>query len=427
MGKANSTRIDGQHQVINGPQTNITDGVQGPVLSGKFGEVVFNMFGQASVFSRYIRVREFRTLVNERTRGFVGRDFIFQAIDRLIQDPLFPSGYIVIRGEPGIGKTSLIAQLVKSRGYVHHFNIATQNIRSAQDFLQNLCAQLVVRYELDYAALPPEAIKDSGFLLQLIEDVVKFKHGPLIVLLDALDEAEDSSLAPNTNFFYLPQSLPEGVFFVITTREQTDYRLFVDRREDIYLHDDNPANLEDVRQYIRNYVQDYHALMAHRIREWGKTDNEFVDIITEKSQGNFMYLVYVLRDIRDGKITATNLGNVRELPQGLRAYYQRHWRVMRAQDAERFDKYYQPVVCLLATAQESVSVALLAEWTELAPSEVSKVIEQWREFLNVDRIDLKDEFYRLYHSSFQEFLKDQVGLLQYHDMIATTALGKIKW
>jgi len=71
------------------------------------GDVIFQLFAQATL-ARHIRVHEFQTLVNERTRNFVGREFISKAIDRLLQDPNFPSGYIVIRGEPGIGKTSLI-------------------------------------------------------------------------------------------------------------------------------------------------------------------------------------------------------------------------------------------------------------------------------------------------------------------------------
>src|SRR5439155_758149 len=48
------------------------------------------------------RTRQFETLVKQRTRGFVGREFIFQAIDKAIGDPDFPSGYVIVSGEPGI-------------------------------------------------------------------------------------------------------------------------------------------------------------------------------------------------------------------------------------------------------------------------------------------------------------------------------------
>src|SRR5262249_61950146 len=125
---------------------------------------------------------DFERLVNERTRNFVGRDFIFSAVDALLGDPQFPSGYILIRGEPGIGKTALVSQLVKTRGYVHHFNIAPQNIRSTRAFLENVCTQLIVRYQLDHPALPPEASKDSAFLGQLLTEAAeKSGDAPVVV------------------------------------------------------------------------------------------------------------------------------------------------------------------------------------------------------------------------------------------------------
>ena len=33
--------------------------------------------------------------------------------------------------------------------------------------------------------------------------------------------------------------------------------------------------------------------------------------------------------------------------------------------------------------------------------------------------------YRIYHASFQDFLKEEMGLVKYHDRIAVTALRKI--
>ena len=421
-------RKDQQGQEVHGPQTNIDGDAKGPVLSGQFNsDVVFNMFAEAPILSHNIRIREFKTLVLERTKNFVGREFIFRAIDNLIQGSKFPSGYIVIRGEPGIGKTSLIAQLVKQRGYVHHFNIATQNIRSARDFLGNLCAQLIVRYELDHAILPPEATKNSGFLLQLLEEAsAKLKGMPLVMLLDALDEAEDLGLPPEANHLYLPLSLPSRVFFVVSTREQADYRLFVDHREDIYLRDD-PANLEDVKQYIRDFVHEHRDQMLQRIQTWGVTEDEFTEVITEKSQGNFMYLVHVLRDIHDGKLSTANIDDIRKLPRGLRAYYQRHWRAMRDQDIERFEKYYEPIVCMLATVREPVTVGQVAKWTELNPMRVKEIIREWREFLNQVVSEEENTLYRVYHASFQDFLRDEVGLTNYDHIISQSALDKIRW
>ncbi len=392
------------------------------------GEMLYKKFFNAPAISTHIHTTTFKALIDERTRDFVGREFIFTAIERLLADPNFPSGYIVIRGEPGIGKTSLISKLVKDHGYVHHFNIATQNIRSTRDFLNNICAQLIVRYELDYALLPPEAERDSGFLSQLLEKITaKYPGQQIVALVDALDEAEDLGLSPTANRLYLPSALPNGAFLIVTTREKADERFAVDRRQDIYLRDDDPHNYEDIRHYIRNFIKAHQDQMTARIQKWGVIEEEFINVITEKSLGNFMYLVYVLGDIRDGKLGAANVDNIRDLPQGLRDYYQRHWRIMKAQDTERFERYFEPVVCMLATVREPVTVSQLKTWTKLPSLRIVEVVKEWREFLHKDNGLQDEERYWVYHTSFQDFLRDEVGLTRYHYRIAQTALDKIRW
>lgn len=412
---------------------------KGPTISAKNGgylnnvtqitsDAVFQPYTQAPVLSSHIRLREFQSLVEERTQEFIGREFVFKAIEDILQDTDFPSGYIIIHGEPGIGKTALMAQLVKQTGAVHYFNIASQNIRSVRDFLGSVCAQLIVRYDLEHPALPREATRDSGFLSQLLAEVAaKADVTRVVILVDALDESEDIGMAPNTNRLYLPQTIPDSVFFIITTRTKAEYRLLVDRRQDIHLCDDDPHNLEDVRRYILNYLAGYQAQMAPRIQQWDVAEDEFVTIITEKSLGNFMYLVHVLRDIKEGKLSIRNVDDIHKLPQGLVAYYQGHWRAMRVQDIERFEKYYQPVVCIMATVREPVTVEQVSAWTDIAPMNVKEVINAWREFLNVDEVEDNEQRYRVYHTSFQEFLKNEVGLKPYHNIIGQTALNKIKW
>jgi hypothetical protein len=388
-------------------------------------EALYKKFSDAPALSTYIQNTKFKTLIEGRTQNFVGRDFVFNAIDDLTKDPSFPSGYIVISGEPGIGKTAFSAELVKRKGYVHHFNLSLQNIRTARDFLSNICAQLIVRYELDHFTLPPDATKDSGFLSQLLGEVAdKEKGQPTIVLVDALDEADDVGISPGANILYLPPSLPKGIYFVVTTRETHDYRLNVDQQKDIYMRDDDPQNLDDVREYISNFIQENQDKMSVKIKQWRVSEEKFVEIITEKSEGNFMYLVHVLRDIIDENLTIANVDNVRNLPKGLKGYYQRHWRMMRAKDEIHFDKFQEPVICILATVREPITIELVEEWTELSPRRIKDVINEWREFLNLD--DSEDEIkYRIYHTSFQDFIKEEVGLVKYHEKIAMTALKKI--
>jgi len=412
------------------------EGGKGAVI-GDYATVIQVFKDAPPLLSSQIRTQEFTALIDERTRNFVGREYVFAAVDEALADPEFPSGYVVIQGEPGIGKTAIVGQLVKDRALVHHFNVAPLGIRSPQAFLSNVCAQLIVRYGLDHSRFPPEATQDGGFLSRLLtEAAADAKNQPVVVAVDALDEAEDVGLTPGANRLFLPPSLPNGVYFVVSTRPQAGFQLFTDQRRDFYLRDDDPRNLEDVATYVRDAIAANRGRLEARIEAWEVGEEEFVDVLTAKSEGNFMYLVHVLRDIGSGALTSASVDDIQNLPQGLKNYYQRHWNDMRSADPEHFQKYQQPVVCLLATAREPVAVLQLLEWTvhywerhdwdakNVDAIAVQDVLKAWREFL--DEVSTTgDRRYRVYHASFQDFLSDEVGLLTYHETIGETALAKI--
>jgi hypothetical protein len=377
--------------------------------------------------ARCIRTAEFRALVRDRTRNFVGRDFIIGAVESQLAEPGFRSGYVVVSGEPGIGKTALAATLVERHGWVHHFNVAPANIRSVSDFMTNVCAQLIVRYDLPHDALPVSVERDSGFLLRLLDEAAaNDSNKPVVVLLDALDEADDSGLSPANNRLLLPPILPDGAYFVLTTRPKQDYRLQVDSRRNLHLDDQDAHNLADVRAYIERFVDAHADPMAQRIAAWRVDREAFAQVLTERSEGNFMYIVRVLDDIRDGRITTSNIADVRALPSGLRDYYDRHWREMKAADPEHFTTVAEPVVCTLATIREPVAASVIAEWARIDIGDVRRVIEDWREYFDEEPGDPEPR-YRVYHSSFLDFLAGKVDLATFHDRIGQSALDKIRW
>jgi len=395
------------------------EGARGTVV-GDYA-TVFQVFAKAEpAVADSIRAPEFATLVDERTRGFVGREFVFDEVQRVLQGDESPSGYVVIRGEPGIGKTAIAAQLVKANGWVHHFNVAQQGIRSPRDFLRNVCAQLIARHGLDHTALAADAGEDSGFFSRLLKEASD-RTKPVVIVVDALDEAEDTGLPPAANRLFLPKVLPEGVFMILTTREDHDYRLDVDRATDIWLRDDDPANQADVRCFVDRFVEEHGEAMAPRIAAWGLDGPAFAEQLTSLSEGNFMYLVYVLPDIEAGRLTPENAGDIGELPRGLRSYYQRHWREMRDADRQRFEDEQRPVLCMLAIAREPVTLAQVGAWTALEPSRVRGVVNEWRQFLN----ESAGGAFRVYHRSFADFLDAEEDLAYYHRRIADAALAKV--
>lgn len=369
-----------------------------------------------------LALRDFRAEI-DRTRDFVGREYVFDALDANLASPrLQPSGYVVITGEPGIGKTSLVAELVRTRGYVHHFNIAAEGVTSTAAFLGNICAQLIIHYQLDHRALPAEATEDAGFLKQLLTEAAQKVHPKtVVVLVDALDEADRPS---RTNPLSLPKTLPDGSFFLLTTRKDRTYRLLdVDRSEEIELEDADPRNVNDVRRFVQRFIADHPHEMGERVAEWGKDTDSFTDEIVQRSQGNFMYVRQVLGAIRKGELTATTVGGIENLPRGLVRYYEWHWDTMQSTKVPR--EMWELVVRQLAVAREPIPDSKLCKWTGLAKFQVLDVLRDWSAFLNSVKVNSETR-YRLYHRSFTDFLQ-ALGLEPEENRACDAALAPIQW
>ncbi|MFM6201710.1 MAG: ATP-binding protein, partial [Dolichospermum sp.] len=111
-----------------------------------------NPEGEFNQIEQHIPRQIFKNIVDDKTREFVGREYIYDQIDEYLKDESFPSGYILLKGEPGIGKTALMANLVRKRKWIHHF--VTEGTDSTEIFLASICSQLIVKYELPHSKLP---------------------------------------------------------------------------------------------------------------------------------------------------------------------------------------------------------------------------------------------------------------------------------
>jgi len=356
---------------------------------------------------------KFNALIKDKLERFVGRQFIFDAIDEFVESEEYDSGYFLIRGEPGIGKSALIAKYINDHGLIHHFNIASEGIKSVSDFYENVILQVISKYNLDMGEWPERATQDSRFFVECLGKAAHNQENhPIIIAVDAIDESDQSTLPSSANSLLLPSYLPEGVFVIVTSRFLDEYRLNVSKIKILNLESDSKGNLQDVEEYIWGFVP--REKIQNRINAWSVTDDIFVEKLKQKSEGNFIYLYYVLPAIEGGTFEQ---GTIDELPHGLREYYQRHWRQMKEANQKKFDKVYKRVVCILGVAQEPVNVQQISKWTKIDPELVSEGIRRWRQFLDGEPMG-NPKLFRIYHASFQDYLKDKVELTAYDKMIA---------
>lgn len=358
-------------------------------------------------------------LILRSSKGFVGRRFVFTEIREFIGRER--SGYCFVDAHPGVGKTALLSHLLMNEpGYIRHFNVLTDGVTMPGPFLRNVCAQLIGAYRLPYEDLPERAGQDNNFLTEVLERSVSVnRDGKVVVVIDALDEVESRGQLSGTNPLYLPRMLPDGCVFVVTVRSDAQgCRPLLDSacpQADVSIREHEQANMDDIREFTQLHtawpgIKDY--MRAH-----GFDADQFIEHMARKSDGNFMYLHYVLPQIEAGGYLADR--DIAQLPAGLNEYYADQLERMKGTDDEAWFSWKQPVIIALARADGPRTVQEIADEANVGQrARVTAILREWRQFLDgapASRNGSSVWAYRIFHASFKEFLLREVG--GYPDLI----------
>ena len=349
---------------------------------------------------------ESETIIKDRIQDFTGRKFVFEEIAKFLQKN--QKGYFVLEADPGVGKSSIMAALVLSlrRRCITHFNSRSDGIIEAKTFLENACLQLIQGCKLQdkYPQLPENATANGNFLGRLLgEASAKWGGKKLIFVVDALDEVDLSSQTQNSNVLYLPEVLPENVYFIVSKRRQS---LPMPVKHQVFnLMEYNAESRKDTKAYIAKRITN-----SESIQSWIASHNlsrqDFVAAVAEQSQDNFMYLRYVLNDIESGEYGDIAL---QDLPRELTGYYAKHWMQMmgRGRADDPLLEMKVKIIYVLSIAREAVSRGWIAKSVAKTDFEVQQVLRKWESFLRQQQVDGEIR-YSIYHNSFRDFLaKDE--------------------
>ena len=345
-----------------------------------------------------------------RTDDFIGRDWLSAKVDAFLNDPQRKSGAFLLIGDAGVGKTSFMAHLVKERRYLHLFAEQAPGQAMLQRAMQSLGSQLVTRYQID-----PYKDRDTLNALSVFPDFLErilrlaastLTEGEKIVIVcDALDEA---GVFPDHFVFGLPKELPDGVYFILSQRP-VNVKLpnFEPVIENLEAQGD--GNLQDIEAYLSAVAK--RPEISGQIRSKEYSEDFFIQTLKEKSQGVWMYLHYVIKEIESGVRAPLDLAN---LPTGLVGYYAEYWDAWRTgkrgKGEEAWDDLYAPLLTTLAAAQEAIPVDWLIQWADVTakPREVTRLLtEHWRAFITEKEKDGQKTF-TPYHLSFKDFITGRV-------------------
>jgi hypothetical protein len=340
--------------------------------------------------------------------SFTGREWLAGAVDRFIAAS--PCGYVFVEAEAGLGKTAFAAWLVRTRGWLSHFSRYAGG-RTVRGALQNLSAQLVTGYELDDEApggmLADWAQTPGGFenLLRLAAARARQDGKPLTLVVDGLDEAEPSEHGLP---FGLPALLPEGAHVVATYRTGFSPGRPDSESVTLRISKTDQRNTSDIASFLCEAVTE--DVLAARLAEASTDPARFAAMLAERCDGVWVYLRYVLQEIRLGLRPP---GTVSDLPSGLLRYYAdqiRHWR----QDPA-WDDGLLPLLATLGVAGEPLPAAVLAR---LAGDLSIGSARRWCDFtfrplLTATRATHAGAplRYEIYHASFRDLLQAMPGQL----------------
>lgn len=345
---------------------------------------------------------EFEQIITTKNHNFVGREFVFSAINNFLNQ--YDRGYFTIIGEPGIGKSAILAHYVSQNPGVVYYNVEIAGKSRVEEFLTTIYTQLIEiaqnqgRKNLtsNFTDYTTEGSSLLSFLLQKISDRLHPEQH-LIITIDGCDRIDINNQPRGSNIFYLPRYLPEKVYFILTRRPfLTDKSglLIETPAQCLDLSAYSKQNRADIQEYIKSYLNE----SCHSERSVSEEKSPG-DVSLNMTQGfddetNFMYVKETLAAINEDIY-----------PPNLQLYYQNHLEKMNL--ATRKQQTMALQVLNILVLEQSISIETIAERLDADEYEIKVILDKWREFLHLKSIAAEIN-YSFYHASFRDWLRQQI-------------------
>jgi hypothetical protein len=167
--------------------------------------------------------------VQDRLDRFVGRGAELSIIRQRIEERRERGGYVIITGDVGQGKSSIIAKMIQDQGRedtAYHFIQRDPGSGYQLSLLRSLMARLILKYDLPehYVAGESYPILRDLFA-RLLADISR-EGKQEVIYIDGLDLLDTPA---GRDFSFLPPRLPPGIVIVLGLRPNETLRQVQDR------------------------------------------------------------------------------------------------------------------------------------------------------------------------------------------------------
>ena len=355
-----------------------------------------------------------------KSENFVGRDFVFTAINNFLHR--YPKGYFTIVGVPGSGKSAILHQLVRQKPDIIYYHAQIPGQNRVQEFLIDVCRQLITKFQscLNRKNQHFDNYDSSVFSLLLQQISERLAIGSkLIIIVDGLDAINLENQAIGTNLFHVPRYLPDQVYFIFARRpyKRSHTGLLIEAPSQVLdLSDYARENREDVKRYIERNLTSltllpYQGRGKQEFSNSPDQDNSYSPLLTGEGLGvrfnenedNFMYVQQILTAFAEGFYDQPE--NINSIPLDLENYYQQHWQKMQGEGLS--DVAVNVLRVLTNQEMQPISTVAISQMINADVFDVAEIMETWLEFLQEIR-EGKQIKYQLYHHSFRLYLRGTI-------------------
>lgn len=332
--------------------------------------------------ANYMLINNLKPLDNEsyliQNKKYYGRKWLFKEYENWLNRTK-ESRVFAIVGQAGSGKTAFVSKLCnKSKNVVAiHFcrynNDERANPKRAFMSLAYHMSTQIEAYKQQLISLTDiNKLLEKGtsrlFEYLFVEPLMKIPtpSDTVVIVIDALDEATKNMKNELVDMIVRDfHKTPEWLRLVVTTRPEQDIARRLEHLNPVVIINDSDDNMNDVKGYLKCYLEPF------MLRVDGKIQEEIINKILVKSEGNFLYAAEIVKAIESGTL---DLRDVDNFPVGLVNIYISYFERMFIQDTTyNYKKDIRPIMEILSVCYEPQADDVIIDMLDLDDYDLDEI------------------------------------------------------